>query len=107
METLDLKRKLTGLWKDTFHDSDEYIRLWFDKYYDPQWTEYEQVGNEIVSMLFGVPYEFGGSEGKIRGLYLCGLATNAKYRGQGLMSKLLDRINDKAREAGFAFTFLI
>ena len=36
METLDLKRKLTGLWKDTFHDSDEYIRLWFDKYYDPQ-----------------------------------------------------------------------
>lgn len=107
METLDLKRKLTGLWKDTFHDTDEYIRLWFDKYYDPRWTEYEQVGNEIVSMLFGVPYEFGGAEGKIRGLYLCGLATNAKYRGQGLMSKLMDRINDKAREAGFAFTFLI
>ena len=40
METLDLKRKLTGLWKDTFHDTDEYIRLWFDKYYDPRWTEY-------------------------------------------------------------------
>ncbi len=108
MEKAELKRKMIGLWKDTFHDSDAYVRLIFDTYFNPELIEYEESGSELVSALMGIPYEFGGSvENRIRGLYLCGLATKSKMRGQGLMTSMLERINDKAREAGFAFTFLI
>lgn len=107
MEAIDIKRKVTALWKDTFHESDAYINLLFDHYIDPEWVEVEVDGSEIIGVLVGIPYEFGGSEGCIRGLYLCGLATKPKRRSEGVMTRLLDRVNAKAREAGFAFTFLV
>lgn len=107
MEAIDIKRKISALWKDTFHESEAYINLIFDQYFDPSWVEFESDGPEIIGALLGIPYEFGGTEGRIRGLYLCGLATKPKRRSEGVMTRLLDRINEKARNAGFAFTFLI
>lgn len=108
MDNAELKRKMMGLWKDTFHDSDTYIRLIFDTYFDPEWVEYEESGSDIISGLLGIPYIFGGTEeNTIRGLYLCGLATKNRFRGHGLMTGMLERINRRAADAGFAFTFLI
>lgn len=107
MKAEDLKKQMMRLWKDTFHDSDEYVSLIFNSYFDPEMVAFEEMDGEIVSALLGVPYEFGNNEAKLKGLYLCGLATNTKYRSRGIMSRLLSEINRKASEAGFAFTFLI
>lgn len=107
MDSNELKNKLSKLWKDTFHDNDDYISLVFNNYYDPRFSEYEEAGGEVVAGLVGVPYEFGNAERRIRALYLCGLATRQQYRSRGIMTRLLARVNEKAREAGFAFTFLI
>lgn len=95
------------LWKDTFQDSDSYIQLIFDTYYNPDFVEYEVAGSDLQSALLGIPYEFGGAENRIKGLYLCGLATKPRHRGQGVMTRLIEKINKKAAAAGFAFTFLI
>lgn len=107
MDATDVKRRMYQLWKDTFHDSDEYVSLIFDNYFDPDLVEFEEKEGRIVAGLIGVPYEFGNAENKLRGLYLCGLATNPHFRSQGIMTALLNRINKKALERGFAFTFLI
>lgn len=107
MNPSDLKKKLSKLWKDTFHDSDDYISLVFNNYFDPELAEYEEVGGDIVAGLIGIPYNFGNSERSIRGLYLCGLATKPQYRSRGLMTRMLARINEKARIHGYVFTFLI
>lgn len=107
MNSTELKKKLSQLWKDTFHDSDAYISLVFNNYFDPAFAEYEEVNGEVVAGLLGVPYEFGNCDRKLKGLYLCGLATKPQFRSRGIMTRLIARINDKAREAGFAFTFLI
>ena len=107
MDSNELKNKLSKLWKDTFHDNDDYISLVFNNYYDPRFSEYEETGGEVVAGLVGIPYEFGNAEKRIRALYLCGLATRQQYRSRGIMTRLLARVNEKAREAGFAFTFLI
>lgn len=96
-----------NLWKDNFHDSDTYIQLVFDSFFDNGYIEYELSGDEVISALLGIPYTFGKEGNSIKGLYLFGLSTKHKYRGKGFMSKLLDRINDRAREDGFSFTFLI
>lgn len=103
----DLKNKMMELWQNTFHDSSTYISLVFDAYFDPKLVEYECDGNQLVSALMGVPYEFGTPEHKMKGLYLCGLATHPQYRSHGIMTRLLNSINEKAREAGYAFTFLL
>lgn len=107
MQHADLKRLMEQLWKDTFHDSDQYISLIFDSYFDPDLVAYHESDGRVVAALLGVPYQFGNAENQVRGLYLCGLATHPDFRGRGLMTKLLDEINDKARQRGFAFTFLI
>ena len=59
MDSKELKNKLSKLWKDTFHDSDDYVSLIFDNYYDPCFSECEETGGDVVAGLVGIPYEFG------------------------------------------------
>lgn len=107
MNSSDLKFKMSKLWKNTFHDSDMYISLIFDNYFDPDFVEFEEDNGNVVAGLIGIPYEFGNKESRLKGLYLCGLATHPHFRSRGIMTNMLNRINKKAAEAGFAFTFLI
>lgn len=55
MNPADLKKKLMQLWKDTFHDSDAYVSLIFNKYYDPELVEYEESGGDIVADFSAFP----------------------------------------------------
>lgn len=107
MNPAELKKKFMKLWKDTFHDSDAYISLIFYEYFDPEYIEYQEEKNQIISALIGIPYEFGCRHNRIRGIYLCGLATKEEYRHRGIMSDMIDKINKKAADNGFAISFLI
>ena len=71
MNPTDLKRKLASLWKNTFHDSDEFISMLFDNYFNPELAEYEEVNGDVVSGLIGIPYNFGNADSNIKGLCLC------------------------------------
>ena len=51
MDSKELKNKLSKLWKDTFHDSDDYVSLIFDNYYDPCFSECEETGGDVVAGL--------------------------------------------------------
>lgn len=107
MQNEEIKKKMMKLWKDIFHDSDAYISLVFNNYFNPELIEYVEENGRIISALLGVPYEFGCGDKKIRGLYLCGLATDEEFRNRGIMNELIERINNSAKEKGFTFTFLI
>lgn len=107
METAELRKKMMELWKNTFHDSDAYISLVFDTYFNTEYIEYYEENGKLISALLGIPYYFGNGKAKIQGLYLCGLATIGEYRHRGIMGKLLSRICDKALERGLSFAFLI
>lgn len=107
MTTTELKNKMMKLWKDTFHDSDSYISLIFEEYFNIDYVEYHEENGQLVSALIGIPYEFGCAGNTIKGLYLCGLATKEEYRHKGIMNGLINRINDKARAKGIVLSFLI
>lgn len=107
MHSDDIKRKMMKLWKDIFHDTDLYISLVFDNYFNLELIEYVEENGRIISALLGVPYEFGCGNQKLMGLYLCGLATDEEFRNRGIMNELIERINKSAKEKGYAFTFLI
>ena len=61
MNPAELKNKFKALWKDTFRDSDAYVSLVFDSYFNPDLVAYEEMSGDIVAALLGVPYEFGVS----------------------------------------------
>lgn len=144
MNTDTLKCEMMKLWKHTFHDSDDYISLIFDNYFNPDLVEYEERDGKLVAAMLAVPYDFYmapnckkesnnclnayfvdvcrvenidtevsnvrpsyDADSLIRGLYLCGLATSEESRGFGIMSRMIERINVKAAQLGYAFTFLI
>lgn len=107
MTTVELKEKMMKLWKNTFHDSDAYVSLIFDNYFNPDFIEYHEEGNQLVSALLGIPYEFSNGKSKMKALYLCGLATASEYRHRGIMNDLLEKINKKAKDNDYIFTFLI
>lgn len=110
MNTDNIKNQMMKLWKDTFHDSDDYIKLIFDSYFNPDYIAYRIKDDKIISALLGVPYSFKSKinpDVSLRGLYLCGLATNPNQRGNGIMSELIEEINKRAADLKFDFTFLI
>lgn len=103
-----MKKAMMGLWKENFGDSDAYIKLVFDTYYDESNIAASIVGNEAEASLLGVPYTFRRSDDDtLRGLYLCGLSTRREKRRKGLMSALIEEINARALRGGYDFTFLI
>lgn len=95
------------LWKQTFHDSDDYIKIVFGNYFNPDYVETHIVDGQLVAALLGVPYVFIKNNKKIKALYLCGLSTDINYRGRGIMSSLIENINNRAAQNGFDITFLI
>lgn len=108
MEESRLRKEMEKLWKDTFGDSDEYINLIFDAYFDPERVMYHEAEGYVDAALLSVPYAFKTSSGKtLNGLYLCGLATRKASRRKGIMTTLLNGINIKAEKEGFDFCFLI
>lgn len=99
-----------NLWSQVFGDSKDYVQLMIDAYYNEENIEtYLNKKGEIISALWSIPYKFKCDEFEnyIKGLYLCGLATQPSYRGKGYISTLMDRIEDKARSLGYEFCFLI
>ena len=57
MNLTDRRRQLEILWQTVFHDSDEYVRMFFDRVYQPENTfVIEQEGRGVVAMLQAVPY---------------------------------------------------
>lgn len=47
------------------------------------------------------------TDNELHGLYLCGLATDESSRRKGIMSRLIEKINNRASMCGYDFTFLI
>lgn len=99
---------LRQLWKDTFHDSDSYVNLVFQRCFSPELTITSFQEERLAAALFGVPFSFlNHSDKPLRGLYLCGLATRPEFRRRGIMTRMLIEIEQRGKEAGFDFTFLI
>lgn len=107
MDRKRLKEEMMQLWMDIFHDSPDYVRIVFDTYFTPENVVCRLDGDRLVAAMLGVPYTFGSAFGSLRGMYLCGLSTLPEYRGRGIMTEMMEEMQKRAAERGFAFTFLI
>ena len=107
-----VRHLMMELWKDTFHDSDRYIRLVFDAYFSPDNVYVRMDGEKLIAALLCVSYGFrsvaaDGSDTMLRGMYLCGLATRPECRGRGIMSALMKEAEADLADRGYDMTFLI
>lgn len=107
MEIDEICRQMKNLWKKTFGDNDDYIDLIFSNYFKREFIEFRVEDGQIIAAMLAIPYEFLVSGKIVHGLYLCGLATCPEYRGQGIMSGLINAIHERFQNSNFYFSFLI
>ena len=81
---------LRKLWKDIFGDDDSYLDLFFRVKYNPELTFIIKENEEIVAMLYAEINTLVKNDKKLKGAYLCGIATKESARGKGYASKLID-----------------
>lgn len=101
-----LKAALMELWKDTFGDSDDYVRLVFDNYFKRDMVEFEIRDGRLIAGLLGVPYRLRRASKEAMGVYMCGLATRPEFRRQGIMHRLIGRFCERMKSKDFTFAFL-
>ena len=108
MNLTDRRRQLEILWQTVFHDSDEYVRMFFDRVYQPENTfVIEQEGRGVVAMLQAVPYGVKINSAILPCAYVCGVCTHPSERGKGYMKVLLREAMHAMRKRGFALSMLI
>ncbi len=108
MNLTDRRRQLEILWQTVFHDSDEYVRMFFDRVYQLENTfVIEQEGRGVVAMLQAVPYGVKINSAILPCAYVCGVCTHPSERGKGYMKVLLREAMHAMRKRGFALSMLI
>lgn len=100
--------KTRTMWEHIFpEDTPEFL----DYYYSVKTAENEiyviEDNEEICAMLQLNPYKVRIGEQTANAHYIVAVATDERYRRQGLMARLLKRATDDMKENGEPFTFLM
>ena len=101
------KQQIIDLWKISFGDSDDFIRLWFDRVYKDEQTIVIEENEKVVSALQILPYEMTFCGTTIPIGYICGVCTIPSERGKGLMSRLMHQAIKEMPNRGYALAMLI
>ncbi|MDR1814542.1 MAG: GNAT family N-acetyltransferase [Tannerella sp.] len=101
------KAELMRLWQDIFHDSDEFVKLFFDGFYRPENAFIIKRNNLIISALHILPYKIKINEALIPAVYICGVCTVPSERGNGLMRELMVAAKDEIIKRGYGASLLI
>jgi len=98
---------LKMLWKDIFHDSDFFVRLFFEEKFSPHNTLIYRHNGRIVAALYMSEYIFRFFDVPLPCYYLSGLGTVPELRRCGIMTALIRHSGEVMRERGVPLSILI
>jgi len=102
-----MKQQIIDLWKISFGDTDDFIRLYFDRVYKDEQTLVIRKNDRVVSALQILPYQMTYCGTTIPVGYIYGVCTLPSERGKGLMKKLMLQALEEMRLRGYALSMLI
>jgi len=102
-----MREQIIDLWKTSFGDTDDFIRLWFDRVYKDEQTIVIEENEKVISALQILPYEMTFCGTTIPVGYICGVCTLPSERGKGYMSRLMHQAMEKMQDRRYALAILI
>ena len=93
-------------WKDSFKDSEEQIKFYFDNIYNEKNYLVLEDNSKIVSSLHENDYIFNFNNENIRSKYIVGVSSDITIRNKGYMSKLLISMLENSKKKDMPFVFL-
>ena len=88
------KQQIIDLWRLSFNDTEEFIRLYFDRVYKEENTLVIEKDGQVVSALQMLPYTMTYYGTEISVAYISGACTLPSMRGKGLMKQLMQKAFD-------------
>lgn len=101
------KQQIIDLWRLSFNDTEEFIRLYFDRVYKEENTLVIEKNGQVVSALQMLPYTMTYYGTEISVAYISGACTLPSMRGKGLMKQLLQDAFEEMKRRSVAVTALI
>ena len=93
-------------WKDSFKDSEEQIKFYFDNIYNEKNYLVLEDNSKIVSSLHENDYIFNFNNESIKSKYIVGVSSDITMRNRGYMSKLLISMLENSKKKAMPFVFL-
>ena len=93
-------------WEDSFKDSEEQIKFYFDNIYNEKNYLVLEDNSKIVSSLHENDYIFNFNNESIRSKYIVGVSSDITMRNKGYMSKLLISMLENSKKKDMPFVFL-
>ena len=93
-------------WKDSFKDSEEQIKFYFDNIYNGKNYLVLEDNSKIVSSLHENDYIFNFNNKSVNSKYIVGVSTDITMRNKDYMSKLLVSMLENSKKKGMPFVFL-
>jgi len=101
------KNKIRELYEEVFDDSQYFVDYYFNSYFKKTINFVCQNDGQIVGMATIHPKKLMVSKKEINVGYVYGVATKLKFRGQGIMKRLLELIDEYASDNNFSYLYLI
>ena len=93
-------------WKDSFKDSEEQIKFYFDNIYNKKNYLVLEDKTKIISSLHENDYIFNFNNESIKSKYIVGVSSDITMRNKGYMSKLLIAMLENSKKKAMPFVFL-
>ena len=93
-------------WKDSFKDSEEQIKFYFDNIYNEKNYLVLEDNSKIVSSLHENNYIFNFNNESIKSKYIVGVSSDITMRNKRYMSKLLIAMLENSKKKDMPFVFL-
>ena len=93
-------------WKDSFKDSEEQIKFYFDNIYNEKNYLVLEDNSKIVSSLHENDYIFNFNNESVKSKYIVGVSSDIAKRNKGYMSKLLISMLENSKKKSMPFVFL-
>ncbi len=104
----NFKQQIIDLWRISFpEDTEEFIRLHFDRKYKEENTLVIRQGDTIASVLQMIPYKMTFYDKEIETSYISGACTHPSLQSNGFMFRLLSDSFMEMYRRGIALTTLI
>lgn len=103
----EIKLQTRELWRTCFHDSEDFLDIYFGEKYTPTSNVTCRPDGRVVAAAQFLPYRMSLYGNVAHAGYVSGLATSPESRGRGLASQVLREGHRRLYRQGAALSFLI